>query len=325
MRPEASRRQLAVHGPVIELECGVPILEDAIEALLDCFLVPDWPDGFSPMTGSIRPYDLEEVSRCLSPSARHLARTQDLLDIYEDGERFWLVDDRWGLAEINLLRNHWRSWVLANPKIETLRLAESAVLWPLAQLARGRGLHLLPAVSVVRDGFAALILCPFGLEPELSAMIGAGYRVIGQRWTALREEDGRIALLHLPGRVERSLKPRLRTISPEQGAWVDLMEDSSGAWQNHAFCDAVLIAEAGRRPKAHLRDIGAAESIHLLRRIWPIAELHPSRRQSHMASRLAQTCRCAELQLSRNPKDLLALLNTLRYSSASREDQAVAA
>src|SRR5436305_14062724 len=108
----ATRRKLAVHGPVIELECAVPALEQAIEALLGCFIVPGWPEGFSPVTGSIRPYDPGEVARCISPTARHLARTNDLLDIYEEGERFWLVDDRWGLAEINLLRNQWRSWII---------------------------------------------------------------------------------------------------------------------------------------------------------------------------------------------------------------------
>src|SRR5206468_3793993 len=144
-----------------------------------------------------------------------------------------------------------------------------------------------------------------------------------------------------PGRVERWVTPRLRSASdtrsepkgthsfakgyvPFESGWLDLMDEHDGAWQNHAFCDAVLIAEAGRRPKAHLREVSAAESLHVLRRIWPMVELHPARRQSQIAARLAQTCRCAELQLSRNPKDLLALLNTLRYST-SEERQPVAA
>src|SRR5690349_14810555 len=82
VRTSATRRKLAVHGPVIELECAVPAIDEALEALLGCFVVPGWPEGFSPVIGSIRPYDTAEVSRCISPTAKHLARTNDLVDIY---------------------------------------------------------------------------------------------------------------------------------------------------------------------------------------------------------------------------------------------------
>src|SRR5206468_1045031 len=144
-----------------------------------------------------------------------------------------------------------RSWIIPDLKIDAIRAAEFAILWPLAQLIRGRGVHLIPAASAVRDGFAALMFCPFGVEPELSSLISAGFRVIGQRWTALREEDGRVALLHMPGRVERAITPRLRVGGSEAGGWFNLMEEHCGAWQNHAFCDAVLITGAGRRPTSH--------------------------------------------------------------------------
>ena len=53
--------------------------------------------------------------------------------------------------------------------------------WPNCFAPRG---ILLPAVSIVRDGWAVMIVCPFTLEAELIAMIRAGYKVIGQRWTA---------------------------------------------------------------------------------------------------------------------------------------------
>jgi hypothetical protein len=319
MHPHGSRRKLAVHGPVIDLECGVPELEPAIDALLGCFSVPTVPEGFSPVAGTIHDYDHAEVSRYLSPTARHLARIDDLLDVYEEGERFWLADDRWGMAELNLLRGHWRSWILPIPKLDAQAVAEYAILWPMAQLIRGRGIHLLPAVSAVRDGFAVLMICPFSLEPELRTMITAGYRIIGQRWTAVREEDGRLALLHVPGRVARALSPQLRgTPSGDgrasQAEWTDLCGEHVGAWQNHAFCDAVLIAGAGRRPKAHLHELDASDAVQRLRAAWPMVELHPTRRQSQLPGRLVQSCRTAELQLSRNPKDLLALLNSLRYA-----------
>ncbi|HZL34843.1 MAG TPA: hypothetical protein VFC78_06005 [Tepidisphaeraceae bacterium] len=309
-----ARRKLAVHGPVVELDCTVPALAPALDLLLGAFAVPGWPDGFGATAGSVRPYEQAEVLRCLSSSARHAGRTPDMMDVYEEDERFWLVDDRWGMSEINILKGQWRSWVVPQPKLDMLRVAELAVLWPMAQLLRARGLHLLPAVSAVRDGFAVLLICPFGIEPELTGMIAAGFKIIGQRWTGVREEDGRLALLHLPGRIDRATVPRLRSTMSDQESCFDVTAESPGSWQNHAFCDAVLVAEPGRRPKAHLRQCESGAAINVLRRAWPILELHPNRRSSQLPSRLAQGCRCYELQLSRNPKDLLALLNSLRYT-----------
>ncbi len=154
----------------------------------------------------------------------------------------------------------------------------------------------------MRDGWAVLIVCPFTLESELVSLIRAGYKIIGQRWTVLREEDGRLALMHLPGAVERSFIPRLRAattattdstwssgaIDPE-GSWVDLSAEYLGSWQNHAFCDAVLVAEGGRRGLgAHPRRSTRANAINVLRRAWPIVELHPQRRWGHLPLKLAQ-------------------------------------
>lgn len=325
MRSEMTRRKLAVHGPVIDLECAVPELEVAVESMLGCFAVPGWPEGFVPINGSIQPYDQVHVNRHLSSTARHLMRVDDLLDIYEEGERFWLADDRWGMCELNLLRGSWRSWILPAPRLDAIAIIEQAVLFPLAQLLRSRGVYLLPSVSVVRDGFAALILSPFSVEPELMALTTAGYRLIGQRWTAIREEDGRLALLHMPGRIERAITPRLRTSSLADDQNEIAMTSLQGSSQNHAFCDAVLVAEPGRRPKAHIHEHSQTDAIHLMRDAWPIIELHPNRRQSPLPGRLAQCCQIARLQLSRNPKDLLALLNSLRYSSSDDQQRVAAA
>jgi hypothetical protein len=195
-----------------------------------------------------------------------------------------------------------------------------AITWPLAQLLRARGVHLLPAVSVVRDGWAVLIICPFTLEAELVAMIRAGYKIIGQRWTAVREEDGRLALLHLPGMVERSFVPRLRSVSGAESdaAWADLSHEYLGSWQNHAFCDAVLVADGGRRNCAAIRDVDPETSLELLRRAWPIQELHPQRRHGQLPLKLAQHARVCEVRLSRSPRELLDQLALLRATPAGR-------
>ena len=172
-------------------------------------------------------------------------------------------------------------------------MAESAVVWPIAQLLRTKGLHLLPAVSVARDGWAALIVAPFGIEPELGVLVDAGYAVVGQRWTAVREEDDRVALLHLPGWVERAVAPRLRYLGVDAvqdgdggDARVDLTAGNPLAQQNHAFCSVVLIAEPGRRPAAHLRDLPTAAAANMLRRSWPLVDLQPDRKAVQLCRQL---------------------------------------
>src|SRR5262249_51568669 len=153
-------------------------MHEQVKRLLDPFGVAGWPAGFAPTLGLIKPYAQSEVLRHISPTAQPLPGTCDLVEVYQDGDRFWLVDDRWGIAEINLIRSQFRSWVVSNPRVDPIRCAEMSIVWPLAQLLRARGLFLLPAVSVVRDGWAVLILCPFTLESELVALIRAGYKVI---------------------------------------------------------------------------------------------------------------------------------------------------
>lgn len=321
-----SRRKLAIHGPVVELDCSVPSLEESLDALLGEFAVAGWPQAFVPTTGVIHPYEEAEVLSRLPASARHIIRTSDSIDIYEEGDRYWLVDDRWGMSEIDLARGHWRSWIVPAPAIDPYRVAELSTLWPLAQLLSARGLHMMPAISAVRDGFAVLLICPFGVEPELKAMIAGGYKVIGQRWTALREEDGRLALLHLPGKVERLATPRLRYSTDEQESWIDVTREYPGSWQNHAFCDAVLVAEPARRASANLRETESpGNAVNLLRDAWPTVELQPAHRLSPIPEALIRSCRCFEVRLSRNTKEFLSLLNSMRYANPFSAEQSAAA
>ena len=52
------------------------------------------------------------------------------------------------------------------------------------------------------------------------------FRVIGQSWTALREENGRIELLHLPGQVQRPQAPRLGASFADRTAmWIDTVSE----------------------------------------------------------------------------------------------------
>ena len=313
----APTHRYAVHGLALDIACDIPAVRAEIDNLFRPFRVNTWPDGFNPVHGTIQTYDPATVSRHISSKATRFPSATGSIELYQDGERFWLVDDEWGMAEIDLLKGRWRVWLLPAPAADLGKCVEAAVIWPMAQLLRAKGLHLLPAVSVAKDGWGALILCPFGIEPELSALARNGYQVIGQRWTAVREEDGRIALLHVPGWVERQTAPRLRYLGFESTVGrLDLAEEYTSSFQNHAFCDLTLVAEPGRRPHAHLRELPPAAAVNVLRRAWPMVDLHPHRKTGQLAPRLAEHCRCAELQLSRDPLDLLRLLDGFRPRSA---------
>ncbi|HVT89446.1 MAG TPA: hypothetical protein VHD56_11380, partial [Tepidisphaeraceae bacterium] len=178
---------------------------------------------------------------------------------------------------------------------------EQSIIWPIAQLLRLRGLCLIPAAAVVRDGWGALLLANFNLEPELTAMIHAGWRVLGQNWVAIRQDRDQMMMLHMPGRVNRNGQP------------VDLTSEFCGSSASVANCDAILLAIPGRRPTADVRRISPTNAPASLRRAWPIAELHPHRRQGQWPARLAHRCNIFDIQLSRNPREILGLLDLARY------------
>ncbi len=297
------------------LRCEVPALQPSIDHFAQPFLVDELPDGFVPVEGHIHRYVPEEVNRHLSPTAVVYPVEGNRMEIYCEDERFWLVDDRWGLAELNLVKGSFHAWILDRPTTDSYRVFESAVLWPMAQLTRVRGLSLVPGVSVARADWGMLLINPFGIEQELSALIHAGFKVIGQRWTALREEDGRVSMLHVPGLVERGGPPRVRSgATATDGAdWLDLTRDHPGVTQNHAFCDSVVLIEPGRRPIAWTRPVGEGNAFAALRRAWPILELHPQRRHGRIIPQLAAQTRVSEMRLSRNAEDILARLDSLRY------------
>jgi hypothetical protein len=349
----------------------VPALNLAVRSALGEFAATDFPAGFATTTGAIRPFDERAVLRHLSAAARPISTgSGGVIELYQDAERFWLIDERWGLAEINLLRGSWQSWVLTQTWVDPVRLVENAVVWPLAQLLRGKGLSLIPAVGLSVMGRGILVISPFGVHRELRAAVVAGARVVGQQWTALREEDGRVSMLRMPGRVETQMPPRLRNAeAATRGArdraadqrslhgggrasekirephrprsdigidvdievdggiradtdraplrammtsqWTDVCADAPRSAQHHAFVDAVVVVDRGRRPAPLLRSIARRDATALLKQTWPILELHPHRRTGAMAARLAQHTRTFEIQLSRDPNDFSQMLHRI--------------
>lgn len=308
--------RFALHGSAIGISSAVKLLAAQVEHLFGEFRVKQWPSRVVPVTGTIWPYEQSHVLKHLSQNARRVTTAgSELLELYEDEERFWLVDDRWGIAEMNLLKGQWRSWVLPKPAIDETRVAEMAILWPMAQLLRARGIYLLPAASVAFVDRSFLLISPFGIEPELTTLIRGGYRLIGQSWTAMRERDGRFELMNFPGQVERPIPPGIRLASGDPAPrWIDLMREFAGVEQRQGWCDAVLITTGGRRASASLRPLDRGSAAQVLRGAWPMFELHPSRRHGQLPARLSQKVPCYQLTLSREPRDLLRILANLPTS-----------
>lgn len=301
---------LCIHGLGVLLQNRIPWLEGQRQHVLEEFEIDALPPDFPTVQGEVRPYDETDVVRHLSPSAVRVTTSEHHLEVYQDGERFWLIDDRWGLVQMNLLKGQWRAWVLDKPSVDAVRCFEYTVLWPMSQLLKSRGLWLVPGISLTRNEKGLLILCSFNIESELVTLLRSGWRIIGQRWTALREEEGRIAMLRIPGQVERAANPRPGSsgfIQP--GGWVDLTRQYNSTWKHHAFCNAVVVIEPGRRQTAALRPVPRRDALPTLRHHWPIAELHPAGKANTLLPTMVRSVEVYESQLSRQPLEWSRMLD----------------
>lgn len=309
----AAPLKLLLHGLAIEIACELPGLDPTLGRLLGCYRVEEFEDKSAITRGSILPYVGADVARRLPSNAAPLHGPGDLTEIYVQDERAWMFDERWGMSEINVLKGQWKSWILPQPRIDAVRLAEMTVLRPLAMLLKNRGIHLIPAAAVARESFAAVAISPFGLERELSALLSSRYRIIGQRWTALREENGRLALLGMPGVVQQ------RPAAGGEAEWIDLTASNPLSSQPYAICNAVLVIDAGRRARASISAWSSEDAATVLRLAWPLPELHPSRRRVQFASRIPQLCECHRVQLSHEPREWVAILESLRSAVPMRK------
>jgi hypothetical protein len=311
----------SIHGSPVSIANSFGTLDEQIQFFLKPFTSVSQPQN-TPTRGEIRPFDLSEVTHSLAPAAASERQSDDLVDIYSLGEKNWILDDRWGMCEIDLLKNRWQSWVLPHPTLDPVRLAEATVLWPLAQLLRLRGIELVPAISVERGGWGALIVSPYSITSEISRLVRAGYRVIGQRWTALLRPHGRVVMRRMPGVVESPAAGN--KLIGRKTAWMDLMAQNPWQTAELASCDAVIVVASGRRCKSHGRVVNSSDSRSLLRRYWPMTDLplNRSRVQATTAA-LASQCLCLSLQLSKNTDEFLQIVEFARQRTASRVQVAI--
>ncbi len=296
-----------VHGQSVVVESAVESIEPLLARSLGAFEERSLPEGFARIHGAIVPYDEGEVLRSLSPSAQLLSQANPLIEIYRDDERYWLIDDRWGICELNALRATFRTWIVDHPVIDRQSALELGILWAIAQLMRTRGLFMIPGIGIARAEFGMLMLSPYPIEGEVRELVAAGFAVIGQSWVCLREEDGRVAMLQMPGLMQRTNDPLI---------WTDLTNEFPGSSRHHAFITSVAIIEPVRRSAVEVRATLRTQALPKLRRAWPIHELSQARRSRQILPRLAQSARCFGVQLARDPKAILRHLDTLRDGGA---------
>lgn len=311
------KSRFSIYGPVVALSNGCGELDECIQLFLGPFALKRNLPGGRETCGEIRRFEMGEVTRSLSAAGESERRCDSLVSIYSSGERHWILDDRWGVCEIDLLKHRWRSWVLPHATLDPVELAEAAVLQPMAQLLRLRGVEPVPAISIERGGWAALVIAPYAITAEISRAIRAGYRVIGQRWTVLLRKSDRIVLKHFPGMMESRIAGG-KSIG-RRAEWVDVTANNPWAAAETAWCDAVVAIAAGRRSRSSGRIVAKHEAQALLRHAWPISALSADRAPlRHSASILAGRCICMAAQLSRHDEQFVDLLEMLRKRSDSK-------
>ena len=306
-----------LHGHAVGLSLEVPFLIPAAAAHLASLQIPAADPRDNDIEGAILPYAEADVLRHISRDARPVGEDEPcyhpLLELYRtaDGGRWWIVDERWGMCEIDLVAGTWRSFVLPSPAVDDVTLFESSVWWPMALLLRG--LHLVPATSFGRNGRGVLLLSRADVTPELLALPQSGIGIIGQRWTALREgTDGSIQLLPVPGRT-LSRSNQSRSLA---GDAPDTFDASALLACGPARCDMVLLAEPMRRLQASsstLNPVAAAREIGLA---WPVPPIGNAKANT-LPTTLAKRCPIHRLSLGRDGADLPRLLTRPRARRAA--------
>ena len=152
-------------GLLATLDCHVPRLQGRLDWLLGEFRNPDVSAGgrqvkSNYVAGSIAPFDLELATQRAPSVLAAGHRGDELVTLFQDGEHFWMLDERWGLCQVDLLRAPGGAGCCRGHASTRCDAAELAALWPLAQLLRGRGVHLVPAASIARGNWARCYCAP---------------------------------------------------------------------------------------------------------------------------------------------------------------------
>src|SRR5205814_9322718 len=84
---------LSIHALGVDLCCDVPWLHRAIDSALGEFALGACSKSFAQTHGVIRLFEHSDVLRHLSTGAQLLFTNWPNLEIYQERERFWIVDE----------------------------------------------------------------------------------------------------------------------------------------------------------------------------------------------------------------------------------------
>ena len=287
MDPRPDHKPTAVRLSLPGLRVDVIADDRRVAARLDRMSSLPAATGRAHVEGSVSAYDERAVMRRVSARAVRVDSADPLMELYrdpDDGGRYWRVDERFGLCEIDLAKRCWRTWLLATSPLDEEELFEACVLWPLSHLARGSGLHLIPAAAASQGGRGVLMLSPVDLRGELDALSSAGVSVVGRRWVVMGEgEDGGVSVSALPG---------------------------EGASAGGGRCALVLLIEPPRRSSASAMPVAAAAAREQIKASWPAPPLPGTSTSavSAVAARLSRTAAVHRVRLGQNGADLARLL-----------------
>jgi hypothetical protein len=253
------------------------------------------------LRGAIHPFDSKAALANVSAAARSAGSNDPPLDVFVDGDRLWLVDDAWGLCEVDLGRQAWQSWMLPGAARDPGACLARGVMMPLACLLARRGLALVPAAAVARGSQASLILAPFPIHYELEELLRAGFRLIASDWTLLRTAGDGVEMLRVGSITSR-----------------DLSAEYCGTSQQRAMLDTVLIIDPARRGTSRVATLSAGDAAAYIRRSLPLPELPTLPALAQLPARLARSAAAYRVQLALNPRDLRDLLLTVMQGSTSK-------
>jgi hypothetical protein len=314
--PRAPVLRLNLHGQAVDIRCSLPGLRQILLDLLRGLAVAELPEGFHPVDARLDEYDDRSVARMVSGNARRICAVGGIAELWGDGERFWMLDESWGICEINLLRRSWRACLLPRALNDPYRTLDHALFWPLSQLLVRNEILLVPGASVIHRGRGVLLLAPFDLEPELHVYARSGRAVISQRWSALRFDEGKPLLLTTPGRLERFTPPHRGQLRSALGpTWYDL----TGLFGSkpYAWCDVIVVVDPARRSNPSVRTLRGGTGSDTLRTAWPVPEVMPGHASGRLLGALAHHATIVRAEFSRDASQLQSLLSRIEPSRAS--------
>ena len=229
---DSSTQAFDIHGIPLLVETELPVLAMGVADLLQRFPMAPLESGealrvryrreatgLAPTPSDLSPPQGELVFSSAWDNAFDLARQFGIgLDIYRHDEHLLFDYHRHGRLLIDT-----RKGVLDGCLVEPIDLHPAVLtsfffLLPLSELLASRGLHMIHAAALERNGRGVMIpgLSGSGKTTCCISLIRAGYRCLSDDKPFLRGNGSRIELLAFPERID--VTERTISFFPELGA-----------------------------------------------------------------------------------------------------------